>query len=406
MSLLFGRRSAQRFQDINAIPPNSQIGRVGVGTQNVTADTALRSSAVWAALRLRANLISTLPIDSFKARPGETRVSVPNPNVTFINAGHEIEWDEFLYATQMDLDRSGNAFGVVTQRNAFNLPTRIELANLGDVVLQPRYVTNNILDPQLVWRIGGVEYPYEDLWHERQYVVSGIPMGLNAIAYAAYSVGSYLSAQDFAIKWFGNDALPAAVLKNEEETVPPKVAEAAKARYQASMTPGGVFVTGRDWTLSPLNAATESNRYIETMQWGVPDIARYFDVPADLIDGAISGQSVKYANISQRFVQLLVAHLGPSISRRERALSNLHPRPRYVRLRRRALLEMDPLSMAQLIASEINSRYTTPDEARQAADKPPLTEDQMAQFDRLFGSKNLAPKNPGQDPAPIGGVTP
>jgi HK97 family phage portal protein len=377
---------------MNAIPPNSAQGRTRVGTTNVTAETALRSSAVWAALRLRANLISTLPVDSFRERPGEIRVAIANPGVTFINAGREIPWHEFLYATQMDLDRSGNAFGVVTQRNALNLPTRIELVNIGDVTLSPRYVGGNVLDPELVWRIGGVEYAYEDLWHERQYVVSGLPLGLNAIMYAAYAVGSYLSAQDFAIKWFSNDAMPAAVLKNEEETVPPKVAEAAKARFQASMTPGGVFVTGRDWSLSPMNAAENTNRYIETMQWGVPDIARYLDVPADLIDGAVSGSSVTYANVTQRLLQLLVVHLGPSITRRELALSDLHPRPRYIKLNRKALLAMDPLGQAQLLGAEITGRYTTPDEARAIMDKAPLTEGDKALFDRLFGSKNATPK--------------
>jgi len=400
---LFFRRS-QRFADMNAIPPNSSVGRIGVGSVNVSSDTALRASAVWAALRLRANLISTLPVDSYRERPGQTRVSIDNPNVTFLNAGKVIRWDEFLYATQMDLDRSGNTFGVITQKNALGLPTRVELVNLGDVSLSPRYAGGRILEPELVWRVGGVEYDYEDLWHERQYVVSGLPMGLNAVAYAAYSIGSYLTAQDFAIKWFGNDALPAAVLRNEEETVPPKVAEAAKARYQASMTPGGVFVTGRDWTLTPMNAAENSNAYIETMQYGVPDIARFFDVPADLIDGAISGSSVTYANVTQRLLQLLVVHLGPSITRRELSLSDFHPKPRFIKLNRKALLAMDPLAQAQLIGQEITSRYTTPDEARQIMDKLPLTEDQMAQFDRLFGSKNATPKATAPVPAQQNGA--
>lgn len=400
MSLLFGRRSAQRLQDFSTVPPNSSVGVFRAGQTAVTNDTALRSSAVWAALRLRANLISTLPVDAYRERPGGLRVAITPPNVTFINAGQEIPWHEFLYATQMDLDRSGNAFGVITEKNALGLPTRIELVNLGDVVLQPRYAGGNILDPELVWRIGGQEYDYADIWHERQYVVSGLPMGLNAVAYAAYAIGSYLSAQDFAIKWFGNDALPAAVLKNEEETVPPEVAAKAKAKYQASMTPGGVFVTGRDWSLTPMNAAKESNRYIETMQWGVPEVSRYFDVPADMIDGAISGSSVTYANVTQRFLQLLVAHLGPSITRRELSLSNLLPRPRFIKLNRKALLAMDPMGAAQLLGLEIDKRMTTVTEARATMDKAPLTPAEVEEFNSLFGNANPPPPEPPTDPAP------
>jgi HK97 family phage portal protein len=402
VSLLF-RSRVQRFADPNAIPPNSQVGRYIAGSTTVTADSALRSSAVWAALRLRANLISTLPVDSYRMS-GSIRVAVPPPGCVFVNAGREIGWHEFLYATQMDLDRAGNAFGIITQRNALNLPARIELVNIADVTVTPKQYGNPATDYNLTWRVGGVEYDYEDIWHERQYVVAGLPLGLNAIMYAAYAIGGYLSAQEFAIRWFGSDQLPAAVLKNEEETVPPKVAEAAKARYQASMTPGGVFVTGRDWTLSPMNAATNTNAYLEAMQYGVPDIARFLDVPADLIDGAVSGSSITYGNVTQRFLQLLVVHLGPTITRRELALSDLHPKPRFIKLNRKALLAMDPLTQAQLLNLEVTNRATTPDEWRALMDKGPLTEADKALFSDLFGNKNPAPTNPGKDPTAQNGV--
>lgn len=394
MSLFFrGGGQSKRFVDTNVIPPNSSVGRLGTSYATVTADTSLRSSAVWAALRLRANLISTLPIDTFK-RDATTGIplSIGNPRVRWVNGGQEVRWDEALYATQVDLDRSGNAFGVVTQRNGSNLPAEIELVDLGVVQATPRQVFNGAPGSDWIWKINGVEYPYEDLWHERQYVISGFPMGLNAVAYAAYAVGSYLSAQDFATKWFSSDALPAAVLKNEEETVPTKVAEAAKARYQASMTPGGVFVTGRDWTLSPLNASNESNRYIETMQNTVSDIARYFDVPADLIDGSIAGSSITYANITQRLTQLLTVHLGPTITRRELALSTLSASPRFTKLNRKALLAMDPLTQAQLLGLEIDKRITTVNEARAIMEKAPLTPADKTEFKDLFGDKNPAPK--------------
>jgi phage portal protein BeeE len=141
-----------------------------------------------------------------------------------------------------------------------------------------------------------------------------------------------------------------------------------------------------------VNAAENSNQYIETMQYGVPDIARFFDVPSDLIDGAVSGSSVTYANVTQRLLQLLVVHLGPSITRREHSLSDLHSKPRFIKLNRRALLAMDPLTQAQLFGTEIDKRMTTPDEARALMDKMPLTEEDMSLFDRLFGNKNPAPK--------------
>ena len=379
---LFVRSQQKRFYDANNIPLNSQVGRYGATGIPVTNETALRSSAVWAALRLRANMISTMPVDSYRILNG-IQVEVAQPTTTFINGGRVIDWHEFLYATQMDLDRSGNCFGIITERNALGLPATIELVSLHDVSLFPRLVNGNPLDLELIYRVGGREYPKEAVWHEKQYTVSGLAVGLNAVAYAAYAIGSYASAQDFSIKWFSQDAIPAAILKNVERTLPPDVAAAAKTAYQASMTPGGVFVTGADWTLEPMNAANESNRYIEQMQFGVPDIARFFDVPADLIDGAVSGSAVTYANITQRNLQFLIMALGPAIARREVALSKLVPGNRFVKLNTDALLRMDPLTKAQVFASEIASWTRTPDEARAKNNLPPLTPADIEQLQLL-----------------------
>lgn len=390
-------RGRQQSRDATSVPLNSQVGLRGASAGLVTNETALRASAVWAALRLRANLISSMPVDAFRMRAG-IQLEVSRPGTVFVNGGREIDWHEFLYATQVDLDRSGNAFGVITERNALGLPARIELVALCDVSLYPR---RKVLDPELVYRVGGVEYPAEQIWHERQYTVAGLAVGLNAIAHAAYSIGAYNSAQEFSLRWFGQDAMPAAVLQNSEMTVTPEVAAEVKRRAQAAMSPGGVFVTGKDWDLKPINAANESNRYIETMQYGVPDIARYFDVPADLIDGAVSGSSVTYANITQRNLQFLIMSLGPAVARREKALSALVPGGRFIKLNTDAILRMDPLTKAQVLQAEIGSRTRTPDEARALNNLEPLTEAQMAEFDRLFGAARTNPV-----PATDGGKTP
>jgi HK97 family phage portal protein len=395
VSLFFRGRQQQRgFSDANAIPLNSQVGRYGTTTAPVTNESALRSSAVWAALRLRANLISTMPLDAF-SMVGDVQVESTKPSVKWVNGGREVQWHEALYATQMDLDRSGNAFGVITERNALGLPATIELVGLGDVSIYPRRINGSVIDNELVYRIGGVEYERDQIWHERQYTVAGLGVGLNAVAYAAYAIGSYNSAQDFSIKWFGQDAMPAAVLKNTERVIPPQVAAAAKSQYQASMTPGGVFVTGNDWELNPLNASNESNRYLETMQFGVPEIARFFDVPADLIDGGVSGSSVTYANITQRNLQFLIMALGPAITRREKALSALVPGKRFIKFNTDAILRMDPLTKAQVLKTEIDSRTRTPDEARALNNLAPLSDADKKQFAELFPGKASA-TNPEQ----------
>lgn len=399
MSLFFRGRQQKRFYDPNAIPLNSQVGRFGSSTAPVTASSALRVSAVWASLRLRANLISTMPVHAYRMLD-EVQIEVAGPSCKFFNGGRQVDITEFLFATQWDLDESGNCFGVITEVNAIGLPAAIELVSLADVSLTPRRLYDPI-SPELEYRIGGRVYPPEQIWHERQYTVPGVAIGLSPVAYGAWAIGSYSTAQDFSQRWFGQDAMPAAVLKNTERVIPPDVAAAAKAQYTSSMSPGGVFVTGADWELKPMNSAMETNRYIETMQFGVPDIARFFDVPAEAIDGAVSGQSVTYANIVQKNLQLLIHHLGPAIVRREKALSKLVPGSRFVKLNTDSLLRMDPLTKAQVLKTEIDSRTRTPDEARALNNLAPLTSADVEQFKELFPGKSGTVPAAQQDPTEV-----
>jgi len=113
-------------------------------------------------------------------------------------------------------------------------------------------------------------------------------------------------------------------------------------------------------------------------------------VPSDMIDAAVAGQAITYANITQRNVQFLVMHLGPVVSRREEALSRLTPGPRFVKLNTDALLRMDPSSRADMHRVMIDSRVLTPNEARELENRRPLTPAQIDEFITLFGDPNTA----------------
>jgi phage portal protein BeeE len=152
------------------------------------------------------------------------------------------------------------------------------------------------------------------IWHEKQYTVAGLHVGLSPIAYAAWSIGEYLSIQDFALDWFGNSTVPLAQIKNTAKTLTDEQAAEHKQRFQASVQSGQPWVTGADWEYHPLQVANQANEWIEGKQYGVGDIARFFDCPGDLIDAAVAGGNITYANVTQRNLQFLIMHLGPAVA--------------------------------------------------------------------------------------------
>lgn len=356
---------------------------------HVTNETALRNSAVWACLRLRADLMSSFPIDVYRY-VNRIQVEVPKPPVLISPGGSEVGMKEWMYSTEFDLDRGGNCFGVITERSGVigpdgrGLPGRIELTELGAVTIRGTGATIT------KFVINGTEYEPWEIWHEKQYTVAGLPLGLSPVAYAAWTIEETLSAQQFARDWFAAGAVPLAELKNTAKTVDKDQARIAREQFRAAVDSSGLFVHGMDWEYKPIQAVASQSAFLEARQYGATDIARFFGCPSDLIDAAVSGSSITYANMTQRNLQFLIMNLGPAVGRREDAFSRkLVSGPRFVKLNTDALLRMDPEARARTIGARITARTLAPSEARALDNLPPFTDDQLAEFDRLFGARSV-----------------
>lgn len=350
----------------------------------VSADSAMRSSAVWACLRLRADLISTLPVDVYRRVQG-VQVEVPKPKLLVDPGGSKVSITEWMYSTQIDLDRYGNTFGLITERDGQNLPSRIDLLPAGEVTVRAK--GSDITE----FRYGGRSYTPPEVWHEKQFTVAGLPVGLSPIAYAAWSIGGYLSAQEFALGWFTNGGHPTGHLQNTKTVLDPAQAKAAKDRFKDAVRDGDVFVSGNDWTYTVGQVSAAGGQFLAAMKASVSDTCRFFGVPGDMVDAETTSGSITYANVTQRNLQLLVINLNPAIIRREGALSRALPAPRYVKLNTDALLRMDPTARVALINSQVTARTLAPSEARELDNRQPFTDEQLAEFDRLFGSRTQSP---------------
>jgi HK97 family phage portal protein len=256
------------------------------------------------------------------------------------------------------------------------------------------------------YRIGGTIYDPSDVWHERQYTVPGMPLGLSPIAYAAWSIGNYLSAQQFTQDWFtgGGASMPSGHLKNTARTLTDIQADEIKSRFKSSVQSGDVFTSGSDWEFTPVPPSGTGAQFLESMQYGVSDIARFFGLPGDLIDAVSAAGSITYANVVQRNLQALIWYLQPVFERREAALSRALPRPRFVKFNTDSLLRMDPQTLATTISAQIATRVLTPDEGRAMYNRPPLTEADKKLFLEVFPPKGLLPMLAPDGSVPTEGV--
>jgi len=364
----------EAFSD-GAIP---RRGGYSVGAVSVDKDSALRQSTVWAALSLRASQLATMPVDVFR-RVNGVQIETGKPALFDLPGGPGCMLNEWLFSSQVDIDRAGNTVGVIVERDGAGLPSVVELQDLSSV-----YIVGD--GPRITsYRVRGTEYKPRDIWHEKGFTVPGIPWGLSAIAYGAWSIGGYLSAQQFAIDWFAMGPHPKGTLKN---TVMPrlsrdKIADAREA-FKAAMSRGELFVTGSEWEYTAESQKSAGAVFIDEMKYGAADICRFLGVPADMVDAGTGGSNITYANVTQKNLQFLTLHLQPAIKRREEYISYYGlPKSRYVKFNTDSILRLDPQARVELLAKQVAGKLMTPSEAREIDNRAPFTPEQLTELAEL-----------------------
>lgn len=397
MGVFSGPRERRNVGDIgNPLIPQRPDGRTTAGIL-VTADSAMTLSAVWACVRLRADLVSTLPLQAFRQNlgPGSGTLAITSdptpislPSLLLAPGGEGITPEEWLYQTQVSLDLRGNAFGIIQERDGYGFPQTIELVH-PDAVL----VSRDPLTGRPVYRIFGREYAREDVYHERQFTTAGNLLGLSPVSYHARSIGIGLAVEKFGADWFADGAHPSSVLSTDQK-VDETQAKTIKQRFiEAIRGTREPLVLGSGVKYTAIQVSPNESQFLETMRYSSEQVGRIYGVPPEMIGGS-SGASMTYANVEMRSLDFLTYGIGPTFIRRERALSRLLPARQFVRYDLKAFLRTDTENRYKTHAIGIAAKFLDPNEARHEEGLPPLTEDQKALLELvpLTISPNGTPK--------------
>lgn len=364
----------------------------GLQTPTITQETALRNSVWWAGLHLKANVMSSFPYDVIKPGPDGLTYAVANPGTLIEEPWPGVDITEFSYSSEMDLSRYGNFVGIIHQWNQHGKPTMVEPALMSAVSAK---MNGNVITE---WRIGSTTYDVAEIWHQRRHTVSGWPLGMSTLAYAAWSLGLHQSATEFALDWFATGANPKGTLKHtERSTIPSAERELAKEEFKAATAGGDIFVHGNVWEWSPAEQDAPGAGFLEMMTASNQDTARYVGVPPSMIGVETATGNITYANITQANLEWLITEMGPNVRRDERYWSRYAmPKPWQVKRNTDALLRMDPTAKADLMVKLVGAKLRAPDELRALDNLPPFTPDQIAQIGQFAALGKPTPTAPTQ----------
>lgn len=371
MSLFFERRTIN-FQEAFARGDDTTL----LGS---SIEAGLRLIPVYAATSLIADVISTLPLrvyrdlgdgvrDRVKAQP--KLVTGPAP------FGGRIAW---VHQGVSSLLLRGNATGIVLARDAAGTPSVVawqhpDVVRVDESQYLPRFFVRE------------VEVPLEAVVHIPAYVLPGSIVGLSPLRLFKMQFEAAMRAQKFGLDWYRNGTAPTGKLRNREKVVDAKEASKIKARFKEAVADGDLFVTGADWDYESLTVSPADAQFLQQIKASATQIAAIYRLSAEDVGGE-TGSSLTYATLEQNDLKMAKRALLPWTARFEEALSGLLPRPQYARFNLDAVSRADLMTRMNAHDVALRAGLETNDEARALEERPPLTPEQITQWQTLYGPR-------------------
>jgi HK97 family phage portal protein len=346
---------------INSFPFN--VGPPSYGGYNASEDDALSVWAVFAAVRLLADGVASLPLHIYRDL-GDRRQRVRTSSLFDRPSAYGTQYD-WVYQCMTSLLLHGNAYGLIVARDGFGFPTTIEW-------LQPSHVSCVEGDTaySAKWYYNGREISGENLLHVRAFTLAGRILGLSPIRQHAMEISAGLSALKYGNDWFDNGGIPPGTFKNTEQTVNQTSADEIKARLRSAIHSREPLVYGRDWDYNPISVPPEEAQFLASMKLTASQVAAIYDVPPERVAGEPAG-SLTYATQEQDQIRLALT-IQKWCTRLEHAFFGLLPERQYVRFNVDAMMRIDLKTRHEVYKIDREIGLKSIDELRMLDDLEPL----------------------------------
>ena len=318
----------------------------------ITEDSAMRLSAVFGAVRVISETIASLPWMVKQDFEGSTRNAAAHPINQLIHSPNGIMTDfNFRETCQAHLCLHGNAF-IAIKRNEAGQPIKL-------IPVHPDRVQVKVYKDEKFYTIDDGKETFDDteMIHILGLSFDGI-VGKSVIEAARESIGLGLAADQFGGSFFGNGANVSAVL-----THPGRLSDEAYKRLMASWqrrysgldNAHKTAILEEGMNLTKVSISPSESQFLETRQFGVVDIARFFRIPLAYL-GSLENSSTR-ANIEEQGIQFQRNTILPWVKRWEAEFNRkLFPNGNdyYIRF-----------NMDGLLRGDISSRYSSYATARQ-----------------------------------------
>lgn len=347
---------------------------VAIGTNSGTRiddDTIWQVNAVFSAVSLIADTISTLPVEAY-VRDGATR-RVMEPRPTWVTRPDvDLPSAAFWNAVVVSLLLDGNAFIRVFANN------RGQVVNL--TVLNPKQVEvkrNGV--GRMMFTVEGEErgLTSDDIVFIPDLVRPGKVRGISRVEALKESFGLALALERFASTFFGQGTNLAGVIEVPGQVTKEQAEQLARGfdnRHRGWKRGHRTGVLSGGAQFKPTQIDPQQSQAIEARRLAVEDVARAFNVPPHLL--GLPDHSSSYASVEQTNLAWVTHGLRPILSKIEQSFQPLLSRSRngesaFIKFNLDGLLRADIETRMSSYSKGLAGGFLTINEARALEDLPP-----------------------------------
>lgn len=297
----------------------------------VTRNAALGLSAVWACVKIIADTIATLPVDTFTLDSNNVKTPYKPRPVWFDVPNSEQTPADFFFGVVASLLLDGNAF-IYTIRNAAMDVIEAWVIDPQYVQIRREYQQDGSL--QLVYYVmvgKGQQSPVgplrvvagPDMFHITAFNPnSNWPRGLSPLDVARTMLGGGIANQDMGSRFYGQGMNASGVISVQGDMTDEQ-ARALKRDFTNANSGGRkmhlppVLTGGATWQQMSVNP--EQAQFLQSRQYVVQDVARWFGVPLWMIQSTEKTTSWG-TGIEQQGIGFVTYTLGPWITRLQQAI--------------------------------------------------------------------------------------
>jgi HK97 family phage portal protein len=379
------------------------VGLPAIAGKSVTPETARTIPAFFAGVRAIAEDLASLPLPLYQRKPDGSRERVRNhPVFELLNTRRPnpfqtpMEFRELLIGWMVC---RGNGYAYIEENG------RGEITGL--YPWHPCRVTVLLADDDTLWyrytaRDGSQEtYAADEVLHLRGFSDTGY-VGISAVENFRNSLSISLAADEFAGKFFANNASPGGILKHPAKLSPDASAKlreswAARQAGSANAFKTAILEEGMSWEAAAFNQ--KDAQFLESRQFQIEEIARMLRMPPHKLQSLLRSTN---NNIEHQGIEYVVDTIRPRAVRVEQTfgLALLTDQERkdglYLEHNLDGLLRADSKTRAESMSIRVAGGMMSVNEARELDNLPPVE----------GGEKPRVPMNtqpidqPAPDPAP------